>query len=201
MPPVDFNAIVQVLPVGQVLYRTHSSVRDGNEFNPGFGARTRFAFFGTPIVPVLYTAATEDTALCESILHAVPRLGGSISDADYAGKMCSRLIVRRELRLASLVGLGERALNIRAEEVCGTDAAFYPETVQWAEAAHAAGFDGLAYPSSKAIGREAHVLFGDRVSPSDLEVDAGYLWSFDDPDGEDKLRALCRSINVTVLIT
>ncbi|PRY69064.1 RES domain-containing protein [Glaciihabitans tibetensis] len=198
IPPTPFTAKERILAAGELLYRTHSIRFAAHEFNPGQGSRTRFAFFGDPIVPVLYTAAFEDAALCETILHDVPKSGGAIAPSKYGGRVCSRLVVQREIRLASLMGLGERALGIDAGAVCSTGARDYPQTVVWAEAAHLAGFDGLAYPSSKASGREAYVLFGDRVPGGSLAVDSTYQWSFDTVDGLRRLIVLGRSINVQV---
>ncbi|WP_179577397.1 RES domain-containing protein [Leifsonia psychrotolerans] len=60
--------------MGHELYRVHSRQRAGNAFNPGSGKPTRFAFFGDPTVPVLYAADTEAAAVCESLLHDLPRV-------------------------------------------------------------------------------------------------------------------------------
>jgi len=198
-PPVPFVALDEVVAAGSFLHRVHSRRFGAKSFNPGEGAPTRFAFFGDPVVPVLYAGDTEDAALSETVLHDVPLTGGQVTDLEFGGRSCSRLLVRRDLRLASLVGAGPRALRVRAAAVCATDAADYAQTVAWAAAAHAAGFEGLAYPSRQAPGRRAVVLFGDRVQESDLEVDPSYRWSFDDPDGFARLCRLGRDVGVQVL--
>ncbi|KZC96350.1 hypothetical protein AWH51_03525 [Clavibacter tessellarius] len=198
-PPTPFTAIPEVVAAGSRIHRIHSDRFGPAEFNPGAGAPTRFAFFGDPVVPVLYAGDTEDVAICETILHDVPLSGGVVGGRDLAGRRCSRLIATRDLRLASLVGGGPRALRVRAASVCATDAADYPQTVAWAEASHAAGFDGLAYPSRQAAGRRAMVLFGDRVGTRDLEPDPAYRWWFDDADGFARLYEMCRPLGVTVL--
>lgn len=198
-PPSPFTSDDEVLDVGTVLYRVHSDRFVASAFNPGVGAPTRFAFFGAPVVPVLYAGDTEDVAISESVLHDVPRRGGIVTDREFGGKRCSRIVVRRRLRLASLVGYGPRRLDVDADAVCATDASEYPSTVRWAEAAHDAGFDGLAYPSRQASGRRAVVLFGDRVDEADFDVDRSYQWFFDDLDGFVRLHALCTRIGVQLL--
>jgi hypothetical protein len=199
-PPSPFTAISERVPAGSVLFRVHSDRFRADESNPGVGAATRFAFFGDPLVPILYVGDTEDVAVSETILHDVPVSGGVVTESEIRGRRCSRLTVSRELDLASLVGYGPRALGLpSAADVCATDAAEYTSTVAWAEAAHAAGFDGLAYPSRQAAGRRALVLFGDRVGGSDLAIDPAYRWFFDDADGFDRLYSTCRAVGVTVL--
>ncbi|PPF50351.1 RES domain-containing protein [Clavibacter michiganensis] len=198
-PPSPFTAIPEVVAAGSRLHRIHSARFAPDAFNPGAGAPTRFAFFGDPIVPVLYAGDTEDVAVCETVLHDVPLAGGVVGGREVTGRRCSRLVVRRDLRLASLVGGGPRALRVAVEEVCATDAADYPDTVAWAAAAHGAGFEGLAYPSRKAAGRRAVVLFGDRIGAGDLVPDPDYRWWFDDVDGFAKLYDICRPLGVAVL--
>jgi hypothetical protein len=197
-PPFPFDAIEEPVLAGSPLYRIHTDRFGAAEFNPGLGAATRFAFFGDPVVPILYAGDTEDTAFCEAILRETA-VGGYLPEAGYRGRRCSRISPRRDLRLASLVGFGPRALGVEAELVCATDANDYPLTVRWAEAAHEAGFDGLAYPSRFASGRRATVYFGDRVSGSDFEVDSGYSWFFDEEAGFAKMGRICASVDVTLL--
>ena len=198
-PPVPFMALDEVVEAGSLLHRVHSTRFRAAQFNPGAGSPTRFAFFGEPVVPVLHAGDTEDAALSETLLHDVPLTGGRITDLEFGGRSCSRLVARRDLRLASLVGAGPRALGVHAADVCATDAADHPYTVAWAAAAHAAGFEGLAYPSRQAPGRRAVVLFGDRVEEDDLEIDASYRWFFDDTDGFARLCRIARDVGVQVL--
>ncbi|MHA6668613.1 RES family NAD+ phosphorylase [Homoserinimonas sp. A447] len=196
--PSPFTARTRVLSIGTTIYRVHSNRFEPNEDNPGPSAPTRFAFIGAPPVPVFYTAGDEEAALAESILHDLPKAGGALESKTYRNRSCSRLVVGRELSLASLVSVDDRALGVAAADACSTGADAYPETVRWAEAAHTAGFDGLVYPSTKASAREAHVLFGDRVDRSDLSVDTSYWWSFDDVDGIAKLITLAGQLRVQI---
>jgi len=65
VPPQPFTPQTATLGVGAQLYRVFSAAkgRTATTFNPGAGAPTRFAFFGTPVVPIMYAAAAEDAAV------------------------------------------------------------------------------------------------------------------------------------------
>ena len=71
-PPVPFDPATATVAAGHLLYRVLSATRTATDFNPGFGSPTRFGFFGTPVVPILYAADTEDAAIAETMLHDVP---------------------------------------------------------------------------------------------------------------------------------
>lgn len=188
-----------MLAADQILFRVHSKTRDGHEFNPGMGASTRFAFFGDPAIPALYAAATEQAAISESLLHDVPLKGGSLVPSTYHDKQMSQLRTTRDLKLASLKGLGLRKLGVKPEQVTATAAAHYDRTVLWAQAAHAAGFDGLVYMSRQCNSDQAFVFFGDRTGDA-FSVDPTWRWEFGDPHvGLPELVTFCNSLNVEVL--
>ncbi|WP_158726492.1 RES domain-containing protein [Tomitella fengzijianii] len=197
-PPAPFLPRAELLPRGHRLYRVHSSVRTVAEFNPGHGSRTRFAFFGDPVVPVLYAADTAEAALAESLLHDVPAAGGLLPYSAYRDKVMGLVEVRRRLRLASLRGLGLRRLGIEARHVTDTAASEYPRTVAWAQAAHAAGFDGVAWTSRKCNDARAVVLFGDRCAGA-LRQDPSFGRMFQSGPGLDWLIEVCSPLRVDVL--
>lgn len=197
-PPDPFDAAAETVPEGHLLYRVHSSVRTVEDFNPGFGSPSRFAFFGEPPVPVLYGADTEQASLAESLLHDVPAAGGTLAYRQYADKVMGRLAVTRPLTLASLRGLGLRRLGVAARDVTDTDASEYPRTVLWARAAHAAGFDGVAWTSRKCNDARAVVLFGDRCADA-VRQDPSFGRLFQTGPGLDWLITTCLPLHVTVL--
>ncbi|TFD50475.1 RES domain-containing protein [Cryobacterium frigoriphilum] len=199
-PPSPFTAAEIILPADTPLYRVHDNTRAANEFNPGFGAPTRFAFFGDPTVPVLYAAETEDAAICETLLHSVPFTGGVLRPRSYESRVASKLLVTRPLRLAALLGTGLRTLGVPASEVTETEADRYPETVKWAEAAHAAGFDGVVYMSRRCNSDRVYALFGDRVHEPDLRIQTDYGRVFAVADDRDWLIDYCAPLHVDVLI-
>lgn len=184
-PKVPLEPWEWILKPGDEMYRLWSNtplpsghVREGNEFNPGFGQPTRFAFFGNPTVPVLYAGHTEIAAVGETILHDKPKSGAVVLPGDYLDKVMCRLVVQRPLRLAVFKGEGLWALGLEDTDVTDTPASEYPRTAKWAEAAHAAGFDGLVWKSRQINTEDAYVFFGDRVSQVDLKIDDGYARIF-----------------------
>ncbi len=112
--------------------------------------------------------------MSESLLHDVPQSGGRLRRADYENKVMARLAAGRDLRLASFMGAGLRALRVRARGLTATGADRYGETVAWAEVAHMAGFDGLVWVSRHCNTDRAYVLFGDRVAEEDVAVDPSF---------------------------
>lgn len=180
--------------------RVFDHTRTVNEFNPGFGSKTRFAFFGSPSVPVLYAAETEEAAICESILHEVPPGPGSILFEDIEHRISARMKVTRDLNLASFMGDGLRVLGTEAKHVTATMASQYPRTVRWAEAAYNAGYDGVAWMSNRRNTDKAYVLFGDRVAVRDLQPELGSGRIFAAGDGFNWLSNYLGSVGVEILI-
>ncbi|GAA1134272.1 RES family NAD+ phosphorylase [Arthrobacter flavus] len=173
-PPNPFSPQTEMLAAGQPLFRVYSNrVPSPVSFNPGFGSGGRFHFFGDPLIPVLYAAETQIAAVCETILHEVPKKGGYVEHEDYRTSVMAEIQPASELRLASFLGTGLRTLGIGAVNLTDTTSSHYPRTVKWAEAAHAAGFDGVAWMSGRENSSKAYMFFGDRVSESDLEVSPG----------------------------
>ncbi len=157
--PVPFTAREEILPQGAVLHRVYGNSRDVAEFNPGLGKPTRFAFFGDPPVPVLYAAASLNAAVCEGILHDIPNAGGVLFRPQYEDRLSAGLITTRDLRLASFKGEGLLALGVEPRQLTTCEAAWYPDTVKWAEAAWASGFDGCVWMSRRLNDEPAYVFF------------------------------------------
>src|SRR5687768_17271849 len=101
VPPNPFNPKTATLDVGTRLYRVFTAAEDrsATTFNPGYGSPTRFAFFGAPVIPVLYAAATEEAAVAETLLHDVPVSGGILPYDKYARTVMARLEVVRPIRV------------------------------------------------------------------------------------------------------
>lgn len=200
-PPHRFEAETDVLHNGDRAYRVHGNTRTVTDFNPGYGRPTRFAFFagsnGQP-VPVLYAAATQEAAVAESLLHDIPNTGGVLPYARYADTVMGLLTITRDLELAKLRGTGLRRLKIEATELTDTDASEYARTVQWARAAHDAGFDGLSWTSRKCNDAQAIALFGDRCIGA-VEQDPTFGRIFQSGLGLDWLISMCDPLHVDVL--
>lgn len=198
-PPSPFEPAVNTLPAGQLLYRVLSSTRTATDFNPGVGARTRFGFFGNPVVPIMYAADTEQAAIAETLLHDIPADGGVLPYDQYAGKALVRLEVSRALRLAVLHGMGLRRLKVTAQDVTASPASTYGATVAWSEAAHAIGLDGLLWMSRMCNNTKAYVFFGDRCADA-VTQDPTHARIFASPADQMWLIDLCAPLHVDVLL-
>jgi len=202
-PPTPFDPATMVLPAGELLYRVVTATRDATEFNPGEGAPTRFAFFGDPVVPVMYAADTEMAAVAETLLHNVPVEGGVVPYDRYSRKALVRLAVIRDVRLAVLHGLGLRRLKVDADDVTSSPASSYPTTVRWAEAAHQLGLDGLVWMSRMCNDTmafsKAYVFFGDHCADA-FTQDVSHARIFASPADQIWLIDRCAPLHVDVLL-
>lgn len=200
-PPKPFDPRTATLDSGTRLYRVFTAARgrSATTFNPGVGSPTRFAFFGTPPVPVLYAAATQEAAVAETLLHDVPVSGGVLPYDAYARTVMARLEVARPITVGVLHGLGLRKLKVTAGDLTAGGADSYPGTVRWAQAAHDAGLDGLVWMSRLCNDAKAYVFFGDRCGDAFVqEVSFARLFA----TGADQLWLidLCAPLHVDVLL-
>lgn len=201
-PPEPFRPNTWILSPeseeDEYLYRVYATKRTVVTFNPaGEPNSCRFSPFGDPIVPVLYAGQSRESAVCESILHNV-LAGDEVRRDEYLGKALGRFRLTRRLRLAEFMNEGLTKLGVRANELTDTYASQYPRTIRWAAAAHAAGFDGIVWMSSKRTGDRAYILFGNKVTGDDLESDEDYGLSFDKPDGFNWLSNYAGSMDIEV---
>ncbi|WP_342592822.1 RES family NAD+ phosphorylase [Paeniglutamicibacter kerguelensis] len=207
VPPIgEIDPIAYEVPSSTRWYRVYSiaSGRSAVDFNPGSASAkpTRFAFFEddkSVNVPVLYAAQTEVSAVCESILHDVPASGGNVQHASYIRAAIGAFTTRRPLTLANFMGTGLRRLRLEHGQLTSTDSRHHGITVQWARAAHRAGFDGLIWMSHRCNTDQAIVLFGDRVRSGDLSLDPGYARIFSNPTDRDWLVDMCTPLHVEVV--
>lgn len=197
-PPEPFDGVMHTITPGERFYRVASNRRPVTSFNPGVGSPTRFAFFGDPVVPVLYAAETEQAAVSETLLHDIPMTGGILVPDAYRDTVMARLRITRPLRLAQLRGTGLRRLGVHARELTDTDSSQYPRTAKWAQAAHASGFDGLAWTSRMCNDSQAIVLFGDRAANA-VELDPTFARVFSGSPGLGWLIDMCAPLRVDVI--
>ncbi|SPM32956.1 hypothetical protein MRAB57_759, partial [Mycobacterium rhizamassiliense] len=198
-PPNPFDPATATLPAGHLLYRVLSAARTATDFNPGHGGRTRFGFFGKPVVPVMYAAESEDAAIAETLLHDIPATGGVLPYDQYATKVLIRLEVTRQLRVGVLHGTGLRRLKATAAELTAGPASGYASTVGWAAAAHDAGLDGLVWMSRQCNDTKAYVFFGDRCADA-FTQDPSHARIFASPADQLWLIDRCAPLHVDVLM-
>lgn len=204
-PPVRFDPRWHLLPAGAGLYRVHEPAHpdgtpdNGTLFNPGFGQRTRWAFFGDPTVPVWYAAASPEAAVHESIFHnAYPGL--HIGRPLWETKVLTVVTTTRDLRLVKFHSDGLRRFALHPRDLTDTDASTYPTTVKWASAAFHHGADGLAWMSRHFNTSLAVCLFGGPTGPSDLNVQQGHphTRSFAAEADREWLAHLALTVKVTI---
>lgn len=161
---------------GTRIWRCHEAKLAPKEFNPGLG-HGRFhplfdAVTGAPI-PTLYGADEVSGTLSETVFRSVPARGPSkrIRTSALRPLCLSSLVLRRDVTLADLSGHGLRRIGVRRAELIESSAAQYNTTARWAEAIHRdSTVDGLLWVARQNDRALGVVLFGDRISPTDLDV-------------------------------
>jgi hypothetical protein len=146
------------LPAGGEIVRVHRRRFAPTEFNT-----PRALPLGNPVVPTLYAARDDQTALLESLFDDVPLDGTrQLARAALAERVLSRLVPARELRL----------LTLRDRELIEAPASGYRSASDWAEALHDAApeADGLIWMARRGSDRPAMVLFGDRIAAGELTM-------------------------------
>lgn len=181
------------------LFRCHN-VRFGPvQFNPGLGVGRFHPLRDAHgnVVPTLYAAEDLEGAFSETIFHNVPVRGPGkrIRKIELRPLVVSTLVCRRDLKLAQLFGFGLRRLGITRLKLIEASKSQYPRTAAWAQALHGCGerVDGLVWVSRQNDGTRSVVLFGDRVSESDLESIGELLPLKDGPGYEAVLNAANRA--------
>jgi hypothetical protein len=148
-PPADFAGFPRWrLPATRALYRIHR--RDHRPWFFDNGPSGRFNLSGA--FGTCYLALAPEGAFLETL----GRQGRLIDPAEVARRGLSTLHVPRSMALANAGHARARAFGITA----GISAIEEPDrrtTRRWAEAFHAAGFEGMRYrvshdPSQRAIG-------------------------------------------------
>jgi hypothetical protein len=149
---------LEALPAGSSIVRVHHRRFGPTDFNA-----PRALPLGDPVVPTLYAAADDHTALVESLFDDVPLDGTrQLARAALADRVLSRLAPVRELRL----------ITVRDRELIEASASGYRSTADRAEALHDAArkADGLIWMARRGNDRPAMVLFGDRIAAGELTV-------------------------------
>ena len=180
-PPPDAPALPNTvaLPAGAPVERVHDRRYGAAEFNPCKGSPTRFA----PIrdadgncVPSLYAAGSVEAAIHETIFHDVPAGAGraTVPAGLVRGRAHGRLVLQRDVRLASLRAPDLRRWRIARQSPIGAPPRLYPDTARWAAAIHRAfpDVEGLVWTSQRCDPDSAYLFFGDRVAPADFRIAA-----------------------------
>ena len=177
-PPRPFDPLIETVEPSTMLYRVHTTVlesnlqNDGTVPNPGIGQRSRFGFFGDPVVPLLYAASSEEAAVHESLLHSLGP-GTCIPLSQLQLKALTPLEVVQPLHLVSFRGAGLRRFGLHPRDLTDTDASQYQHTVKWAESAWKHGADGVVYMCRNFNQAASYCLFG-TTSGQSLKAQQGW---------------------------
>ena len=149
---------LEPLAAGSEIVRVHHRRFGPTDFNA-----PRALPLGDPVVPTLYAARDDHTALVEALFDDVPLHGTrQLARAALAERFLSRLTAVRDLRL----------ITVRERDLIEAPASGYRSTSDWAEALHDAApdADGLIWMARRGTDRPAMVLFGDRIAAGELTV-------------------------------
>jgi RES domain len=152
------------LKAGMHLWRGHSLVHPGDQFNPT-RSETRFTPVLTPSgrhLHYVYLGESGDVAVAEAVLHDVlgGTAGSTIPAAKLEGMGLSELRLRRSIVLVDLTGLGLKRINRTQAELIASPPSEYARTASVAQELLGAvpAAEGILYPSRQfAAGRCAVV--------------------------------------------
>jgi hypothetical protein len=160
------------------MHRVHDLAFGGSEFNTNTKGNARFSPITDDagvLIPTLYAGTTLDCALMETIFHDLPFKAGfkPFSKLKMDGKVHSVLNPTADLRLIDLSTVALHKLGVKRTQLIDTTKAHYPATRHWAQALYTQfpNAQGLRWTSRQDDQAHAVMLFGTRVSPSDIGWD------------------------------
>lgn len=173
--PKRLDATLVTWGGGLGFHRVHDLAFGGNEFNTSNRGNARFSPItdnADVLIPTLYAGTTLDCALMETIFHDVPFKAGfkPFSKLKMDSKVHSVLLPTANLRLIDLSTVARHKLGVKRTQLIDTTKAHYPATRRWAQALYSQfpAAQGLRWTSRQDDQAHAVMLFGTRVSPSDL---------------------------------
>jgi len=174
-PPKRLDATLVTWGGGLEFHRVHDLAFGGDEFNTSTKGNARFSPITDDagvLIPTLYAGTTLDCALMETIFHDVPFMAGfkPFSKLKMDGKVHSVLLPTGDLRLIDLSTVALHKLGIKRTQLIDTTKAHYPATRRWAQVLYTQfpAAQGLRWTSRQDDQAHAVMLFGTRISPSDL---------------------------------
>jgi hypothetical protein len=153
-PPQDLHSRslpLEILNVGQTIYRIHSTTKDPKFF--GNSGDWRFdapdASYGT-----LYAGLSAEVAFAETLLRGT---GSLVAQSELKARSLCRFTVMRDLRLVRLYGPSMSSIDATAAITAG----HYAPSQRWSQAIwlHPESPDGILYRATHDNDKLALVLF------------------------------------------
>lgn len=174
-PPSPFPASnSHEIKAGARFHRVHDQRFASCSFNPGKGRPSRFAplFLGGNPIPTQYLATDYECAVHETIFHDVPidEPHKTVGVDNIKPLAHSVVALNRDLVLVPLFAPDLAKWSVSRADLIDTTAADYHITARWALAIHQSRPDahGLIWTSKRCDPQQALLLFGDRVTETDL---------------------------------
>jgi RES domain len=206
----DPPAVLRVTPcewgAGKALHRIHLDQFAGDAFNPGLSGNARFSPIvnaaGRPI-PTLYGGTTFECSAMETVFHDVPFVAGlkTFDKRKLLGQQHSVLLPTAALTLADLRNVPLRKLGVPRGRLIDTEKDTYAQTRKWAAAIHAQypKIQGLCWTSRQDDRATAAMLFGNRLAPGALALQAPPRSLLRDSQAYTELLALADAIGLLVV--
>lgn len=171
-PKADIAVNFAIWSAGKPIYRVHSSAFTATQFNPGLG-NARFSPMSNG-VPTLYGGVSTGVAIMETVFHDLPvdSAGVPFDLGRLEGKVHSVVKPVLDLNLVDLNPKTLRRMGVKRSELLDSPAEQYAFTQEYSVAIYNAHPDahGLQW-SSRQHGDTALMLFGDRITSEQLEVE------------------------------
>ncbi|MEL0553917.1 MULTISPECIES: RES family NAD+ phosphorylase [Raoultella] len=171
-PKENLTANIETWVAGKPIYRIHSSEFTATQFNPGLG-KARFSPMRNG-VPTLYGGVSTGVAIMETVFHDLPADSAGIpfDSGRLAGKVHSVIRPVLDLNLVDLNPKTLRKMGVKRSELLDSPPEQYAFTQEYSLAIYHAHPDahGLQW-SSRQHGDTALMLFGDRITSEQLEVE------------------------------
>jgi hypothetical protein len=205
-PPKRLDATLVTWGGGLEFHRVHDLAFGGSAFNTSTKGNARFSPIADDagvLIPTLYAGTTLDCALMETIFHDVPFMAGfkPFSKLKMDGKVHSVLNSAGDLRLIDLSTVALHKLGVKRTQLIDTTKTHYPVTRRWAQALYTQfpAAQGLRWTSRQDDQAHAIMLFGTRISPSDLGWDSSSESLLIDGHAQPSVIDLATRIGVTLV--
>lgn len=176
-PPSPLKCNLLPLSAGAIVHRIHDKGLRAEQFNPGIKGNSRFAPIKTingSAIPTAYAATTFACAVFETIFHDIDPDAPfkSVPWTTIEKLSYSTIEFGRDVQLCKMFSADLMRWNCARTQLIDTPPSAYPQTRCWSAAIHESegAVDGMVWTSRKFDEEKAMMLFGTRLTPSDLIV-------------------------------